>query len=195
MKNFHLIATGVDVNSIVLALKRKPELWTEDTYLRDYSQGPFGDTETVMLRFPVKTVKQTEEELKKYGESDGQHESVDYPAFAYLPEARRVVFGLMAQVEGERLGRVMINKLKPGGRIYPHADTPVHAEYYSRHHIVLQSSPGCNFRCGDEIIQPPFTEAGAVWWFNNKLEHEVMNNGTIDRIHMVVDIKTRSYRP
>lgn len=195
MRNFHLIASGVDVNPIVLALKRQPQLWKEDTYLRDYPQGPFGDTETVMLRFPVKTVKETEAELIAYGKSDEQHESVDYPAFAYLPEARRVVFALMAQVEGERLGRVMINKLRPGGKIFPHADTPVHAEYYSRHHVVLQSGPGCNFRCGDEIIGTPFTEAGAVWWFNNKLEHEVVNNSVSDRIHMIVDIKTRSYRP
>jgi GNAT superfamily N-acetyltransferase len=29
-------------------------------------------------------------------------------------------------------------------------------------------------------------EKGAVYWFNNKLEHEVVNNSAIDRIHMIV---------
>lgn len=178
------------VDPLLLAIKRQPQLWREDTYLRDYPQGPFGDTETIMLRFPVKTVKESQDELEKYGHSDSQHESVDYPPFAYLPEARGIVFGLMATVQGERLGRVMINRLRPGGRIAAHADTPVHADYYSRHHVVLQTAPGASFRCGDETL---YLERGTVWWFNNKLEHEVVNNSTMDRIHMIVDVKTRSY--
>lgn len=194
MRNFHLIASGVNVSPLLLAIKRKPEMWKEDTYLRDYPQGPFGDTETIMLRFPKKTVVETEKEIEEYGKSDSQHENIDYPAFAYLPEARRIVFGLMAEVEGERLGRVMINKLKPGGSIFPHCDTPVHADYYSRHHVVLQTSPGSNFRCGDEYATGSLSEPGSIWWFNNKLEHEVLNNGSCDRIHMIIDIKTRNYR-
>ncbi len=191
MDNFHLIAENVAVDPLLLAIKRKPELWREDTYLRDYPQGPFGDTETIMVRFPVKSVKETEEEVKDHLSKYDQHENIDYPAFAYLPEARAMIFGLMATVQGERLGRVMINKLKVGGKVYPHADTPEHAEYYSRHHVVLQSAPGCSFRCGDETIYMP---KGTVWWFNNKLEHEVINNSIDDRIHMIVDIKTRGYK-
>jgi hypothetical protein len=71
----------------------------------------------------------------------------------HLSAARSIVFGLMSKVEGERLGRVMINSLRPGGRVYPHADTPAHADYWDRYHVVLQSGPGCNFRCGDETVQ------------------------------------------
>lgn len=191
MRNFHMLAGGVIVDPLVLAIKRKPELWREDTYLRDYPQGPFGDTETIMLRFPVKTVKETQAEVELYGHSDEQHESIDYPAFAYLPEARAIVFALMATVQGERLGRVMINRLKPGGKVAPHADTPVHAEYYSRHHVVLQTALGANIRCGEETVH---MEKGTIWWFNNKLEHEVVNNSGDDRIHMIVDIRTRNYK-
>lgn len=187
MKNFMQIFTGVDVYPLLFAIKRRPELWLEDTFLRDYPQGPFADTETIMLRFPVKSVKETQAEIEAYGQSDGQHESIDYPPFAKLPEARQIVFAIMARVQGERLGRVMINKLRPGGRVFPHADTPVHANYYSRFHAVLQSAPGCNFRCGDETIH---MDVGTIHWFNNKLEHEVVNNSAIDRIHMIVDCKT-----
>jgi hypothetical protein len=32
--------------------------------------------------------------------------------------------------------------------------------------------------------------AGEIWYFNNKLEHSVENNGVDDRISMVVDIRT-----
>lgn len=187
MKNFLQIATGVDVIPLLLAIRRRPELWKEDTYLRDYPQGPFGDTETIMLRFPTKTVLETQAELEEYGRSDAQHESVDQPAFAKLPEARAIIFPLMARVQGERLGRVMINSLRPGGRIFPHSDTAAHAAYYTRFHCVLDTSPGAVIRCGVEKLH---MRQGDVWWFNNALEHEVVNGGISDRIHMVIDIRT-----
>lgn len=186
MKNFHFI-DRVDVTPLMLAIMRRPELWKDDTFLRDYPQGPFGEVESIMLRFPVKTVVETQKELEEYGRSDGQHESIDYPPYKLLHEARPIVNWLMARVQGERLGRVMINNVHPGGKIFPHADTPAHADYYSRFHVVLQSAPGVDFRCGDERA---YFETGSVFWFNNKLEHEVINNSDRDRIHMIVDIRT-----
>ncbi|WP_332605481.1 aspartyl/asparaginyl beta-hydroxylase domain-containing protein [Acinetobacter sp. ESBL14] len=190
MNNFHILTTA-DTNPLMLNIKRHPELWKEDTYLRDYPQGPFGEIDSIMLRFPEKRVFEQEEDLEKYKRGEGQfdqHESIDYPAFSVLTEARQIVFGLMALVQGERLGRVMINRIQPGGRIYPHADTPEHTDYYTRFHIVLQSAAGCILRAGDEQLN---MKTGDVFWFNNKLEHEVINNSAIDRLSMVVDIKVR----
>lgn len=187
MKNFQMLAGGVDVLPLLLAIKRRPELWKEDTYLRDYPQGPFKQIESIMLRFPVKGVYETEEELKNHLSSYDQHENIDYPAYKLLHEARPLIMSLMARVGGERLGRVMINKIAPGGKIFPHADTPAHTEYYSRFHIVLQSQPGVVFRAGDEQV---YMATGEVWWFDNKQEHEVINNSADDRIHMIVDIRT-----
>lgn len=189
MNNFQRITGGIDVMQLLLAIKRRPELWKEDTYLRDYPQGPFKQIESIMLRFPVKSVHETEEALKDHvtAASYDQHENVDYPAYKLLPEARPIVMNLMAYVGGERLGRVMINKIAPGGVIYPHADTPAHADYYSRFHVVLQSQPGVVFRAGDEQV---YMGTGEIWWFDNKQEHEVINNSADDRIHMVIDIRT-----
>jgi hypothetical protein len=187
LKNFQRIGTGIDVMPLLLALKRRPGLWREDTYLRDYPQGPFGDTETVMLRFPVKSVKETEEEVREHLSRYDPHENIDYPAYQLLTPARPLVMNLMNYVGGERLGRVMINKLAPGGRIYPHADTPSHTDYYTRFHVVLQSQPGVLFKAGDEQV---FMAPGEVWWFDNREVHEVINNSADDRIHMVVDIRT-----
>lgn len=187
MRNFHRVATGIDVLPLMLAIKRRPDLWKEDTYLRDYPQGPFKNIESIMLRFPTKGVYETEEELKNHLSTYDQHESIDYPPYKTLHEARPLVMGLMSRVEGERLGRVMINKISPGGVIYPHRDTPSHAEYYSRFHIVLQSQPGVVFRAGEENV---YMATGEVWWFDNSQEHEVINNSADDRIHMIVDIRT-----
>jgi len=187
MKNFLQIAHGVDVTPLLLAIRRRPELWKADTYLRDYPQGPFGEIESIMLRFPEKSVHETEEALRRHMASIDIHESIDYPAYKTLTEARALIMPLMTRVEGERLGRCMINKIAPGGRIFPHADTPAHAAYYDRFHIVLASNDQSIFRAGDETVQ---MRAGEVWWFDNAQEHEVTNNGATDRIHLIVDIRT-----
>lgn len=190
MKHFYRLAQGIDVTSLMLAIHRHAkvsDVWKEDTYLRDYPQGPFGEIESIILRFPPRSVHQTEEALASHLANFDQHENVDQPVYKLFPEARPIVFGLMASVNGERLGRVIINKVAPGGRIYPHADTPDHAEYWDRFHVVLKSSPGVVFRADDESV---YMATGEVWWFDNKQVHEVINNSAQDRIHMVVDIRT-----
>lgn len=186
MDNFQLLAQNVDVLPLLLAIKRRPELWKEDTYLRDYPQGPFKQIESIMLRFPTKGVFETEEEVQNHLSTYDQHENIDYPAYAILTEARPLVMAIMARVGGERLGRVMINKIAPGGVIYPHVDTKSHTDYYSRYHLVLQSQPGVVFRAGDEQV---YMATGEAWWFANSQEHEVINNSADSRIHMVIDVR------
>lgn len=191
MKNFYRVGTNLEVGTTMLAihqLDKQQGIWKEDTYLRDYAQGPFGDCESIILRFPPRTVHETEEALAAHLANFDQHENVDQPVFKLLTEARPLIFGIMAHVQGERLGRVIINKIRPGGRIYPHGDTPVHAEYWNRYHVVLKSSPGVAFRAGGEQV---YMATGEAWWFNNIEEHEVINNSADDRIHMVIDIRTR----
>lgn len=187
MNNFLKIATGINAMPLLLAIRRRPELWHEDTYLRSFPQGPFEDMESIMLRFPERAVIADDAEREEYIRTHDQHENIDQPAYKLLTEAKPLIMNLMTFVGGERLGRVMINKIRPGGRIFPHADTPSHADYYTRFHIVLESSPGVEFRCGEEKV---YMETGSAWYFNNKLEHEVRNNSADDRIHMIVDIRT-----
>lgn len=190
MQNFMLLASAIDVTPLMLAIKRRPDLWKADTYLRDYPQGPFGEIESIMLRFPEKRVFEQENEVEAYKRGEhffDQHESIDYPAYAVLTEARPIVMALMTRVGGERLGRVMINKIAPGGHIFPHADTPEHTAYYSRFHVVLQSQPGVVFKSGDEQA---YMATGEAWWFDNKQVHEVINNSADDRIHLVIDVRT-----
>jgi hypothetical protein len=187
MQNFLKIAEGIDTTPLRLAIKRRPELWREDTYLSDYPQGPFSEVESIILRFSDRSVHATEEALREHLARFDQHESYDQPCYKLLPEARPMVMSLMARVAGERLGRVMVNKIKPGGVVFPHVDTPAHADYWDRFHIVLESQPGVIFRAGDERVYMP---QDTVWWFQNAVEHEVINNSPGDRVHMVVDIRT-----
>lgn len=181
MKNFLKLAQGCNVTPLMAEIARQPALWKADTYLRDYPQGPFEDVETIFLRFPPASVTELERD------SRDQHECVWMDGAVHLAAWRPLVFSLMATVQGERLGRVMINKIRPGGVIYPHADTPAHCAYYSRYHYVLHSQPGVLFRCGTEQLG---MTTGECWYFNNALEHEVINNSADDRLHLVIDIRS-----
>ncbi len=163
-----------------------PKVWREDTYLRDFPQGPFGDTESIILRFPPRTVKETMKELEDYNSKVDEHENVWQPCAKDFPEFKSVVFELAYKLEATRIGRVMINKLNNKGRVFPHADTPSHAKYWSRFHVVVGALPGVDFRTGDEWVQ---MTTGEIWFFNNELEHEVINNSGQPRIHMIIDLK------
>lgn len=184
MKNFYCLAAGVNMTALAMEILRQEHLWREDTYLRDYPQGPFRDVETIFLRFPPASVSELERSVRD------QHECVWMDGALHLPAARALIFALMGQVQGERLGRVMVNKIRPGGRIFPHADTPAHAQYYSRFHYVVMSAPGVLFRCGEEQIG---MQTGQLWWFNNALEHEVVNNSPQERIHLIIDVRCAQF--
>lgn len=191
MNNFYKLLSGVNTTQLLMAihaLQKSSDIWKEDTYLRDYPQGPFGDVESIILRFPTRSNEETRRAIAGEIDNFDQHENYDTPSFKLLPEARKHIFDLMAFVSGERLGRCIINKINPGGVILPHCDSDPHSSYWDRFHIVLKSSAGCNFRCGDEWVA---METGDVWWFNNKIEHEVINNSDDDRIHLVIDIRTK----
>jgi hypothetical protein len=190
MKHFHFLGNGLPVNPLMLAIRRRPDLWQEDTFLRHYPQGPFGQTETIMIRFPEKVEGLSEEQIEAYKQNQlagyDQYEAVDYPAYKVLHEARPLIMNLMSAVQGERLGRVMINKVSPGGRIFAHADTQEQTSYYTRFHIVLHGLPGAVLKAGDEQIN---MNTGECFWFDNSQLHEVINNSADDRVSMVIDIR------
>lgn len=186
MRNFQFIGQ-IDPQPLLHQLYLNQELWQpDDHYLKGLPQGPQGDVETIFLRFPPAVM--TQADLARVDE----HESVWMDAVRHLTAARAIINGLMQRVEGERLGRIRINKLRPGGQILRHADTPSHANYYDRYHAVLQSGPGCNFTCGQETVH---MAPGTLWHFRNELEHEVTNNSAGERIHLIIDVKTYDAPP
>jgi hypothetical protein len=49
MQYFQKLSQGIDVLPLLLGIKRRPELWQEDSYLRHYPQGPFSVAPNVMF--------------------------------------------------------------------------------------------------------------------------------------------------
>lgn len=170
------------------ALHRQPELWNQNKLRTTHHLSPHTEVEDVWLRFndlqPYKKATESET-LSEYAGVMDEHESICYPAWSALPQAHPIIFDLMHMVQGTRLGRVLITRLAPGKRIGAHVDGGSHAAYYERYHCFLQNAPGSNFRAGDETL---CAKAGELFWFNNAMEHEVINNSAEDRITMIIDV-------
>ena len=120
-----------------------------------------------------------------------EHECLPRPAWWALPQAGPLIFGLMARIAGTRLGRVMLTKLPPGGSIPPHVDSASQTDYYRRHHITLFSPEQCLFSVGDEALS---LAPGSCWWVNNGVEHAVVNDGSTERISLIVDIHVPTWK-
>lgn len=162
LNNFCRIKTGVHVGVLLDAINQ--------------FESSGDGVEVIYLRKPV-----TEE----------SQECVDQEAFHHLPEVVPFVFGLMSAMQGERLGSILLTRVKPGFFIQLHTDMVGMEKYYDRFHIVVNANKHCFFTCGEEttVMQP-----GEVWWFDHTKPHSISNDGDSDRIHLIVDIKTRSFK-
>lgn len=183
MRNFLNLASNVDVMPLLHAVQARQDLWNAETLRTSHGQSPHTQVDDIILRF---------NDLERWkAEADAasildEHESVPFPGWKELPQAQHLVFDLMRRFSAVRLGRVLITRLKPGGRIEPHEDGGSHAAYYERVHIVLQGLPGSLFHCGGETV---CMRTGEAWWFDNSQTHSVENNSADDRIHMIVDYR------
>ncbi len=135
----------------------------------------------------------------RYGDISEMIESGDYSKIADyhdsiwlkdLPEVKKICFDVMALVDGERLGGVLITKIPPGGQILPHTDSGWHAEYYGKYFVPIKNEKGAVFGFDEGVIEP---DLGDVWAFDNSYNHWVKNNSNSDRIAMVICIKQSKY--
>lgn len=79
--------------------------------------------------------------------------------------------------------RVMLARLKAGGKIHPHSDQTA-SHYIHKIHVPLETSPGTMFHVGDQVRN---IKVGEVVEVNNKRVHAVDNDGDIDRIHLIFE--------
>lgn len=153
-------------------LMRHGELWDQDRLRTTLPDGPHGAASDILLRFGKASMDDV-----------GPFENK--PSMAVL-EAKATVLGVMQLVGGSELGRVIVTRLPPSARITPHADEGGYAARFTRHQIMLQCEPGNIFKCGGESLAPT---SGDLFWFNHRLEHEVINNSSADRIALIVDCR------
>ncbi len=168
------ITGGLNVAPLLWALQANPQLWNAHDQRTADETSPHNEVDDIWARYSA-TPKEP-----------GPHESVWYQAAAVLP-IRELVYPLMQFVQGERLGGVLITRIKAGKRCNPHKDDGWHARYYDKFAIQVQSAPGQFFCFEGEKLEPM---PGDVYTFDNAHTHWVTNDTPHDRITLIVCIKT-----
>lgn len=179
MRYFQLIATGVDNMPMMLALQRHPELWNADDFRTTYQGTPHGDVDDILLRYSATSPERTPDTVIE------DDQPVWMPAARILPW-KPIILPLMQRVEAYRLDRLLVTRLRPGGRIAAHSDGGDYAamKERARFHICLQGLPGSLYHNGAETV---CMRTGEVWTFTPHDVHSVENNSADDRVHLIAD--------
>lgn len=169
-----LLAENVNVAPMLWALQSHPELWDTHKARTEDPTSPHHGLSDIWARYAAEGEDPT-----------GPHESVWYPCANLIP-VRELVYPLMSQYGGTRLGGVLITKIPAGKECKPHTDPGWHARYYEKFAIQIQSAPGQAFCFEGESLE---TRPGDVFWFDNAFTHWVTNPTPYDRITLIACIQ------
>ena len=186
MKNFLKIAQGVDVTPLALQLHQQPHLWNVDRE-RLGPNGPHYDSDDIWVRLNDRTEADRTGDWSTF---NNEHDSIWYPAFYALPALRPLVFDLARRVEAERIGDILIWRVRPGHKIQPHIDKSWHVSYYDKFNICIHSAPGAAFVYEDEKIED---RPGDVHRFVNTVNHSVVNDSAEDYTVVCVCLRAHDY--
>ncbi|MCB1860783.1 MAG: aspartyl/asparaginyl beta-hydroxylase domain-containing protein [Gammaproteobacteria bacterium] len=107
----------------------------------------------------------------------------DYSDTAYLEPCH--YFKQVLQSFRCELHAVRLMKLTPGSVIRKHRDYDLSLEDgVVRLHIPIVTSPEVEFMLNDKRVD---MHAGECWYLRLSDPHSVLNGGTIDRVHLVID--------
>lgn len=179
--NFYLLRQSLNILPFVNELFENINLWSVDTDRQDkiFVQA---ETQTIYLR---KAVLSSADSLI----TCDIHKSAVTENAVRFPLILGWVNRFCEEVSG-KLGRVLIVRLKPNGRVYRHIDSGEYYRVRDRFHLVLQSEVGSIFICEEEKV---VMREGELWWFNNKKRHEVINPSDSWRTHLIFDILGASF--
>lgn len=173
---------SIDISQALLQLKRNPVYWNLYTNRTENYTSPHAGVSDIWIRY--RDYKDFDGDWEKF---NGEHDPIWYEASDAMPAFKDIAFNLMSTVRGERLGGILITKIPPGGAVEPHVDISWHASYYDKYAIQLEShyDQAFCFEEGKYSAQP-----GEVYWFNNQVSHWVVNNSIVDRITLIVCIRS-----
>jgi len=168
--NYLQLHHGIDVDALRERVDRIPaEKWRESERERLFDV--HRDTEALIL---------VHFEDHKYTEPDYR------PLHAELEDEVQPIVDYVADYYQDNgfVVRLILAKLKPGGRIPPHTDAGYSLLNCHRIHLPLTTNEGVVFTIGGETRH---MRAGELWEINNGTVHAVENRGTEDRVHLIVD--------
>lgn len=185
--HFQLIASGVDVSGVNAELDAHPELWDAFTLRKTAPGTPHSRMSDIWVRYNDVQPFLDAGDFRAFND---RHVPIWYPAWNAMPSLRPIVMGLMAAVQGEMLGGVLITRIPPGEGIAPHVDKGWHVDYYDKFYVSLKAATGAKFHHEGEFIEPA---VGDIWLIDNRKTHWVTNDSDQDRITLIVCIRTEMF--
>lgn len=111
-----------------------------------------------------------------------------HPAFGlFIPDLERIKTVIKEKIGNGAMQSAIFINLPAGKEVARHIDKAEGFKLYHRIHIPVQTSEACLFEVDGEVIN---MKQGEIWEINNDDKyHSVLNNGNIDRIHLLIDWK------
>jgi len=169
----------------------QPDLYIQ-TYLAKHHDSVTDTTSPVQQNFVNKTQSiflrthapnDNIAELKDYFKN---LESVDTEWQVRLPGVTKLLHWTQQKMNAKAIGTSVLNCMQPGGSVLLHIDGGRYFEHYCRFHIPLQTNRQVTFT-GKSDSQEHMS-LGWLYRLNNLTWHQVQNQGTTQRVHLVVDL-------
>jgi hypothetical protein len=111
---------------------------------------------------------------------------VDTRARAMYPAMGNLINWIYYKVNGSKLGRIMIVKLLPGGKIGEHLDPGPYFQAHHRFHVPFITHKDMVF-LGPGSSNPTHMPEGMLCQLANRDLHSAENNSDVERIHLIID--------
>ena len=175
LKNFRRLKAAIDTRPFLTEVNAMESLWLVNTS-RQSQISVQRETNTIFLRAADHTNSQEQN-------VNNIQESVTTRHAACCPNIMRFL-EIFSEERQASLQRVLIARLKPQGRVYPHVDKGRYYKLRDRYHFVLVSPTGSVLSSGGETV---IMQQGEVWWLQNKLVREARNSSHEWRCVAILD--------
>lgn len=176
----------ISVERLLSEVELSSDMWDQHTLrTRMYPDSPHRECHDIWIRY-----NSWENFDPSHPEAfSNEHKPVWYSAYIALPSVKSVIEQVADLVPYSELGGVLVTKVPPGKQVYPHSDAGRwHSEYYDKKILVLlQSAPKQSFNFPNMSFEG---KSGDVFVFDNHVTHSVTNESDIDRISLIMAVKS-----
>ena len=113
-------------------------------------------------------------------------DSVDTEWQVRLPNVTKLLHWAQQKMNAKAIGNSVLNCMLPGGHVTRHIDKGRYFATYCRFHIPLKTNSQVTFSGSSDYQE--HMPVGWLYRLNNLIEHQVQNQGTAQRVHLIVDL-------